>query len=202
MNTQFKINRKAALAACILSTAIWLPLAAQAQDSAAATGQMPGKHMRMEDRSHQHAMHGSPNAGHCSLLSGNLANRPESGYGNSGFGAGFAETDPARWFNPDNTGARWPTSTQESQRPTGFAETDPAALTPMAGPPASRFVGQMQQAPVGFAESDPAAAEYRPGADTQNRNLAVCGHGNGRRTVEATPVRPITLAKGHNLDHG
>jgi len=190
MNTQFKLNSKAALAACILSTAAWLPLAAQAQDSPKTTGHMPGTHMQMESWSHHHAMRNPANTGACRHLSENPAYLRESGFGDAGAGAGFAETDPASLFTPGSTGKLnfANANVRVRQIPAGFAETDPARLSPAANLSISMDVpGRMQQTLVGFSETDPAISTYRAGVDVQNRHLAVCPHANGKLTVQGVP---------------
>jgi len=186
MNTQFKLNSIAALAACILSTAAWLPLAAQAQDLPNTAGHMSSTHMRMENWSHHHAMHSLANTGACRHSSENQAYLPESGLGNAGAGAGFAETDPTSLFTPDNTGSSHfaDANARVQLISAGFAETDPAALSPVAGLSISIDVpGRIEQTLVGFAETNPATSTYRTGVDMQNRHLVVCPHVNGKLTV-------------------
>lgn len=188
MNTQFKLNGKAALAACLLSTAVWLPLAAQAQNSPITTGHMPATHTRMEDWSHHHAMHSLTNTGACRHPGKSPAYLPESGFGNAGAGAGFAETDPASQFIPGHPGDMRSADAQVPSTPVGFAETDPASVKPLADLAISRGVqGRMRQTLVGFAETNPAASTYRPAVDMQNRHLAVCPHVNGELTAHGDP---------------
>jgi len=175
MNTQFKLKYNAALAVSILSTAIWLPLAAQAQGLPETTGHVQGTHMQMDSRSHHQAMHGSMNAGGCRHSNINMEYLPESRHGNSGSPDGFAETDPASQFTLGDAGDFQSAEVGVRQTTAGFAETDPASLTPvvdLAISDVSSGRGQLSRA--GFAETDPAVSVSRPGVETQNPHHAIC----------------------------
>jgi len=175
MNTLFKLHIKAALAVTVLSTALWLPLAAQAQDSPGTTGHTPGMHMQMESQMHHQAMHIPIHAGGCRHSIEKSAHLPDAGNGRTGPGAGFAETDPANQFITGNTGETWSDEVSNQHILAGFGETDPAAITPLDNLAVSGVsTRRLQITQAGFAETDPAASTSRPGTDAEDRHPVIC----------------------------